>query len=338
MKVKVLWFSLMFILIMSLLGVNFVTQAQNMSTAAKKSLARSVAVTFDDLPITQDGGLTDLAELKVITEKLLSSLKTHKVPVIGFVNESKLQKNNEVEQRTAILRLWLDAGFELGNHTFSHKSLFTTPLKQFQEDLLQGEKITRVLMQERGKKLRYFRHPFLNTGPDLKTKTEFEKFLTQYGYKVAPVTIDNHEWIFARAYSEAKHRGDNASAQRIADLYVPYLEETFEFYEKYSVTLFGREIPQILLLHANQLNADRFDELAQMLKRRGYSFINIDQALADSAYAHQDTYTGPVGISWLQRWAITKGEQFKKEPYLPEYMRQFDNTSASGSNYKNGKH
>jgi hypothetical protein len=185
-------------------------------------------------------------------------------------------------------------------------------------------------------KLRYFRHPTLNTGPDLATKRAFEKFLAARGYTIAPVTIDNSEWIFARVYAEAKQRDDVETMKRVAADYVPYLEEMFQFYEKLSQDVVGYEVKQTLLLHANALNADHFDEVVQMLKRRGYSFISLEQALADKAYRLPDNYVGPVGISWLQRWAVTKGMEFRQEPGLPQFMKQFD-TPASGSDFKTRK-
>ena len=43
--------------------------------------------------------------------------------------------------------------------------------------------------------------------------------------------------------------------------------------------MFGREIPQVLLLHANALNAERFGAVADALVRRGYRFISLDEAL-----------------------------------------------------------
>ena len=122
--------------------------------------------------------------------------------------------------------------------------------------------------------------------------------------------------------------------RRVGDEYLPYMESMFEFYEKLSTDVVGYEIPQVLMLSATALNADYFDDLVNMLKRRGYKFISLDQALKDKAYSLPDNYTGPVGISWLQRWAVTKGIGFRKEPYLSEFMRQFDNTRASASDFK----
>ena len=297
---------------------------------------RQVAVTFDDLPFTGDGGRTSLSALREFTAKQLATLTAHKIPAVGFVNERKLQRASEGEARAALLKMWVDAGLELGNHTFGHASFYDTPLDAFQKQVVDGEPVTRSLLAARNLKLRYFRHPYLNTGPDLKTKEAFEKFLTARGYAVAPVTIDNAEWIFAKAYTDALQRGDKETMRRVADEYVPYMESMFEFYERLSVELFGREIPQTLLVHANTLNADHFDRIIAMMKRRGYSFITLDEALRDKAYEHRDTYAGEMGISWLQRWAMTRGQKFTKEPALSPYMQQFD-PADSGSEFKTKK-
>jgi peptidoglycan/xylan/chitin deacetylase (PgdA/CDA1 family) len=320
-------------LILVALNLDARAQEKRPERSTTNDARRTVAVTFDDLPFTGDGGKTSLDGLREFTAKLLKTLGAHKIPAIGFVNERKLEREGEREARIALLKMWTDAGLELGNHTFAHASFYKMPLAAFQQQVIDGEPVTRTLLAARNMKLRYFRHPFLNTGPDLTTKEAFEKFLNARGYRVAPVTIDNAEWIFAQAYTQALQRGDGETARRIADEYVPYMEQMFEFYERMSRELFGREIAQTLLVHANALNADHFDRIAAMLKRRGYSFVTLDQALRDKAYEHRDTYTGAVGISWLQRWAITRGQKFTKEPSLSPYMQQFD-PNGSGTDFK----
>jgi hypothetical protein len=54
----------------------------------------------------------------------------------------------------------------------------------------------------------------------------------------------------------------------------------------------GRQIRQVLLLHANTLNADRFDALAEALVRRGYRFVTLTHALEDPAYCLPDVFVG----------------------------------------------
>jgi peptidoglycan/xylan/chitin deacetylase (PgdA/CDA1 family) len=279
------------------------------------SATRQVAVTFDDLPATQG----ELEDMRGITSRLLASLKRNGVPVVGFVNERKLYSRGEVDARTELLRAWLDAGEELGNHTFSHINLRRAPLAAYEEDVVRGETVTRMLLEERGMKLRYFRHPFLWTGETQEYKDGLAKFLASRGYTVAPVTIDNDDYIFADAYFRAKKRGDAETAKRVADAYVPYMESVFDFFEKLSNETFGREVRHVLLLHANEINADRFDELAAMLKRRGYAFVTLEEALKDPAYSGPDALY-KSGVSWIHRWRMAKGMPEKREPRSPKFV------------------
>jgi peptidoglycan/xylan/chitin deacetylase (PgdA/CDA1 family) len=136
---------------------------------------RAVAVTFDDLPAPPAGVVAnDVASLQELTRKLLSAVRKHAVPAVGFVNEGKLfvegPGTGNVDSRIGVLRMWLDAGLELGNHTYSHRDLNTMPLDQFQADVLRGETVTRGLLQGTAQRLRYFRHPFLHVGSDLKVR------------------------------------------------------------------------------------------------------------------------------------------------------------------------
>ena len=87
--------------------------------------------------------------------------------------------------------------------------------------------------------------------------------------------------------------------------------------------MFGRNIKQVLLLHANAINADHFGEIVAMLRSRGYKFVTLGNALTDKAYASTDTFTGPGGISWLDRWALTRKVPpgfFQKEPRTPAFV------------------
>jgi peptidoglycan/xylan/chitin deacetylase (PgdA/CDA1 family) len=286
---------------------------------------RSVAVTFDDLPANPAGTLsTALPVWREMTAKLLATFTVAEMPVVAFVNEIKLDVKGETEAdraaRVAVLKMWTDAGVELGNHSYSHPSLNRTPLEDFQKDVIQGEPVTRGLLEARGQKLRYFRHPFLQVGLELEKRRAFEAFLKARGYTVAPVTIDNDEWIYAAVYAAALRKNDSAAAARIADDYLRYMMQVVEFIERVSRNLIGREIAQVLLVHANQLNADHFGALAQRLKARSYRFVSLDEALRDPAYARPDSYVGAWGISWLHHWEITEGRKRSASPDPPEWI------------------
>jgi peptidoglycan/xylan/chitin deacetylase (PgdA/CDA1 family) len=296
----------------ALLALVLSAQAAAQTGAAVK---RQVAVTFDDLPAPQG----ELEDMRRITSALLASFKRNGVPVVGFVNERKLYTRGEADERINLLRAWLDAGCELGNHTFSHINLQRAPLSDYEDDVVRGETVTRILLGERGMKLRYFRHPFLFTGTTPEYKEGLSKFLASRGYTVAPVTLDNGDYIFADVYFKAKKRGDSDTAKRVADAYVPYMETIFDFFERLSAETFGREVRQVLLLHANEINADRFDELAAMMKRRGYTFVTLEEALKDPAYNEPDALY-KKGVSWIHRWRAAKGLQQKWEPEAPTFV------------------
>ena len=279
---------------------------------------RQVAVTFDDLPTAYGATLEAKRDL---TGKLVGSLKTNRVPAIGFVNESKLYARGETDARIALIQMWADAGLELGNHTFSHINNREAPLAAYQDDIVRGETVTRRLLAEKKLKPRYFRHPYLLTGATTEYKRGIEQFLAARGYTIAPVTIDNRDYVFARLYRDALDRRDAAAAKRIADAYVPYMETMFEFFETLARDSLGYEPPQILMLHANELNADRFGELAAMMKKRGYKFVALEEALKDRAYQSPDA---PMdnGISWLHRWMMTKNLKLRAEPGEPEFITE----------------
>ena len=67
-------------------------------------------------------------------------------------------------------------------------------------------------------------------------------------------------------------------------------------------------------MHANELNADLMPDLLAMFRRRGYTFVPLNRALADDAYRLPEEYTGPNGFSWIHRWSRTKGMPPKGEP------------------------
>ncbi len=111
-------------------------------------VARRMAITFDDLPAQRAQALPE-PKILAINEGFVKTLTDQQIPAIGFVNEGKLHVDGALDPaRVRLLELWLDAGLELGNHTFSHPELHRTPLEEFQQDLIRGEPTTAAWVQE----------------------------------------------------------------------------------------------------------------------------------------------------------------------------------------------
>ncbi|HEX8338353.1 MAG TPA: M56 family metallopeptidase [Pyrinomonadaceae bacterium] len=290
--------------------------------AAAAPPRREVAVTFVNFP----GHSYDARLVSNQMRRLLRSLKENDVRAVGFVNEASLYRDGiEHEARVAALRDWVAAGHELGNETAHHTKLYNVSVEEFQADVVRGDRLLSKLAAERGQKVRYFSYPYLNTGSTPEAKASVEKFLGERGYRIHPVTVDNMDWLFNRAYADLLTREDEAGAASLRAEYVAYMERMFEFYENYAREVVGREIPQVLMLTGGVLNAHSFGELAAMMKRRGYSFVTLDEATRDEAYQLPDTYTGERGDSWIARWAVTKGMEYRdtEEVELPASMKRY---------------
>lgn len=287
--------------------------------------SKQVCFTFDDLPVV-NYSITDTVYQKDLIDKLVVSLVRNKIPAIGFVNEIKLYDNDVINRfQLELLNSWVDNGLDLGNHTYSHPDYNSVSFEDFTRDLIKGETITRNILNSKGRSVRYFRHPFLHTGNTKARADSLNDFLFKKGYLVAPVTIDNEDYLFASAYYKAGRKNDKELMSQIGHDYITYMEKKLKYFEREADSLFGRNINQILLLHVSSLNSDYIDSLAVMFKKNNYVFVNMDKALEDKVYQTEITRFGNWGISWIDRWALSmgkKGSFFKDEPLTPEYIRK----------------
>ena len=269
---------------------------------AAPAAAEDVALTFDDLPTMALTGSLDYTA--TTTSRLLAGLVRQRIRATGFVNENKLEAGDR-PQRVALLSRWLNAGMDLGNHSYSHPSLTNTPLAAYIDDVSKGERVTRALLAARGRAPRWYRHPYLETGPTPEVRQGFEAWLSQHGYRVAPVTMENSDWVFALPYDDAVLRGDAAQAEHIRRAYLAFTAQSVAWYRQAAADVLGRRPSFVLLLHASRLNADCIDRLAELLRADGLKPITLERAVEDPAYAIADTYAGPDGDEWLSRWART---------------------------------
>jgi peptidoglycan/xylan/chitin deacetylase (PgdA/CDA1 family) len=300
--------------------------AEMRGDVAQVSTQHSIAITVDDLPGALPGddfAYGELKELQKINRAIPAALKAHHAWAIGFVNERKLQVQGERDARAELLQMWLEAGLTLGNHNYAHDDFGNTPVQKYEDDAIRGEVVTSALLKAAGQSEKYFRHPYLNTGMTMEAKTTFEAFLKERGYTIAPVTIEDADYVFNDALARAVEKKDKKMAAQAKKEYLEYVDTVFDYAEKESADMFGRQIPQILLIHDNALNMECLDALLEKLEKRGYKFVSLDAALADPAYATPDLYVG-TGILWMDRWKLAMGQKLdlSKGPEPPAWAEQ----------------
>jgi hypothetical protein len=132
-------------------------------------------------------------------------------------------------------------------------------------------------------------------------------------------------------YVRALRDKDLKTAERLRRSYLDFTMAATEFAERISPEVFGREIPQVLLVHANAINRDCLDEMLARFAGRGYRFITLDEAMSDPAYETKDKYVGKTGPTWLWRWMKSKGMNvsFKDDPEPPQWVTELSNKVAS---------
>ena len=260
-----------------------------------------IALTFDDLPALTR--LQSQAYVDYANDIILRGLRKHHFPAIGFVNEGKLDELIRTRQ-IANLRKWRDAGMSLGNHTFSHEPPNVIGAAAYVADIARGEVVTRELLEKSRHKLRWFRHPYLETGLPLAEKEQIDTWLAKHDYRIAPVTMENSDWEFSEPYDDAIARRNPLRAAAIKAEYLAHSERVMAWYQKASEDLLGRQIAFVMLLHVNRLNADSIEEFAGILDRRGLHPVSLEKAMRDPAYLIPDPYVGADGVGWLERWSL----------------------------------
>jgi peptidoglycan/xylan/chitin deacetylase (PgdA/CDA1 family) len=284
---------------------------------------KCVSITIDDLPVAASSSATR-QERERITKSLHVALLRHHAPAIGFVISGKLVRDHGLDsEQVHLLKEWIENGFDLGNHTFSHQDYNSVTFAEFQEDIEKGEEVLEWAIPRREHAVNYFRQPYLHMGPTKAKADSLHDYVVRSGYVEAPVTIDNADWIFSKAFVRAAAQNEADLMKRIGAAYLAYMEEKLLFYERQTQKLFARSIPHILLIHANAINADYLDELLSLYEKHGYRFVTLGTALADSVYKTPVTRFGGWGISWLDRWALSAGHTgsfFAGDPRTPPFI------------------
>lgn len=121
---------------------------------------------------------------------------------------------------------------------------------------------------------------------------------------MAPVTLDNADYCWLRStpipgIASACGRSTCRKWKPVAS------------FEKASLALAGREFPQVLLIHANELNADLMPEPLAMFRCRGYTFVTFEEALADPVCRLPDDYVGRSGVHGVELRVHPVGQRSK---------------------------
>lgn len=313
-----------FILLCSTAGLEAVSEAASEAASGSAGVGkpadeRLLAVTVDDLPAVGPRSRSAAENLRMIA----AALNEAKVKAVGFV----------VGDRGGFeaLKAWVEAGHDLGNHTWSHPGYSKTPIPTY---LAEVKKTDRVMLEKVGVDLRkgFFRYPFLDHGNSEAKVAAMEHHLQSVGARLAHVSLDTVDYRFAVEYANPTKR------DQVKTAFLEHLRECAGHFEKLSMRLFGRKIPLILLLHANELNADCMPAVLAGFKELGYRFVTLEEAVADEAYKPW-WYRPPLvrckgDRNFLNQIALSRGiiaEDISGDAYYREYWTNRLQSPANGN-------
>ena len=276
--------------------------ASSVLSTAVSGASRPISVTVDDLPIALGSLHRDPSERKRITRELLATLARHDVRAVGLVTWRNVLDQHDV----SLLEMWLDAGHELGNHSYSHQDYTQTDPEEFIADVERGREEVARLLAAHGASLRFFRFPMLHEGETPEKLAAVRHYLDSSGQRNLPVTIDNADASFARPWVEARVAGDEAAQVAIGEEFQASLRLAVRHHERTSDRLFDDDVPQILLLHANEIGTVEWDPLFTWLEATGHRFATVDDVLAHPAFDTDQAFVGPKGYGLWDRIAVER--------------------------------
>jgi peptidoglycan-N-acetylglucosamine deacetylase len=238
-----------------------------------------VALTFDDLPAA--GSLPPGDNRAKIATRLTAELKAnHLEGVYGFVNAVKLENDPDAQQA---LRAWVEAGMNIGSHTWSHLSLSDNTAAAFESEIARNEP---ALAQYAGSRdWHWFRYPFLWEGDTLDKRREVRAYLSGHGYRVAQVSLDFEDYAWNDAYGRCVAKNDNSAINWLKQSYLETATEYIRLGREEQQIVFGREIPGVMLLHATAFTTLMLPDLLDLLRRQGFTFSTLPEVEQDPAYA-----------------------------------------------------
>lgn len=249
-----------------------VAQTPETKTNVETPQTREIAITIDDLPFVGSANYKAAALKREHDRfmKILDTLVENQVPATGFVIAGSIEQG-----QWELLQAFHDAGFTIGNHTYSHLNLNHSSSEKYIENVAHADKILTPLMAHP----RYFRYPYLAEGHGEK-KADVRNYLANNDYIVAPVTIDTKDFKFNEQLYRVAYRARPKYLPQLKRRYLDYMWKQTLRAEKRAQ---GKPVKQILLLHANLLNSHFLGDIIQMYREHGYRFITLREALESPA-------------------------------------------------------
>lgn len=237
--------------------------------------AQDMALTFDDLPAHDVLPVGD-TRVGVISRIVAALADAGAPPSYGFINAFSAAENPHV------LEIWTASGNPVANHGWSHANLADSTVEEFLAEIERNEPALAALSPDAD--WRWFRYPYLSEGETPEKRTAVRHWLAAHHYRVASVTLTFNDYAWNAPYARCMAQGDAAAIAGLEASYLKAAADTLASARRMSRTLYGREIPLVLLMHVGAFDARMAPRLLALYRDAGMRFVTLDQAQADPFY------------------------------------------------------
>ncbi|MCO4747169.1 MAG: polysaccharide deacetylase family protein [Proteobacteria bacterium] len=261
-----------------------------------------VHLTIDDAPWMIQRGHNvpqSASDIGAKNQALIDVLEAKQVKTSVFFNCSRLQEGD------GTLEAWKSAGHTLGNHTDTHAPLNKLGPTEWLQD---ASRCHEQLSEQVGQPIEWLRYPYLGYGDGLEARDAATAGLAVFGERTAPVTVATTEWLHAYVYRKALRLGDDELKQQVVEDYHQHMDAALAAAVEAAAEHPGRAVPQVVLIHLNELALDEAGPLIDRWQGRGIEFVDLPTAMADPLFAMENQYAGTAGLSWL--WRIRSEEEY----------------------------
>lgn len=283
----------------------------------EKQIKVEMAITLDDLPVSS------LASV----EQMVSALNRHQVPTpYGFVTGSYIYKNDaDSTHKQAILDYWLQQGFLLGNHGFNHLAIkrYNTSNDAWRNVQMNERALQQIGRYQQQQSDLVYRYTFLDEGFNTEIGNTFRQHLVTQGYKIAHVSINPADWVWAEKYQTCRKQNNQEAMALLKDQFINYTLEVIKSRQEAAQMLLQREIKHILLLHANEFMGEVLEPLLATLSQSGVKFISLDEAMSDPLYQQYQQQTLPKQSDILNKQALMTRQYNFSTPTQPRLPTNF---------------
>jgi peptidoglycan-N-acetylglucosamine deacetylase len=161
---------------------------------------------------------------------------------------------------------------------------------------------------------RWLRYPFLSEGDTPEKRLAVRGWLAANHYRIASVTMSFSDWAFNEPYARCMAKGDQAA---VADLEKRFLDGAAAVADRaraMSQTLYGKDIPYVLLMHGGAFDARMAPRLFKLYQDKGFGFTTLARAESHPFYKTDADPSLPPEPTTLEDAMRAKGLPVPPQP------------------------